>query len=310
MPLITLQHDRLRLAINPGLGAGIADFSILGPSKLHYPLMRRAAPDEANPSALASFLLAPYSNRVEHAAFNFRGVRHQLRPTTPEGFSIHGDVRHRPFEILDRTPYSARLRFESPRSENVNWPFAFACEVRYELAPDALDIDLNVHNLDQRPFPAGCGHHPYFPRRLFHDQDRLHLCAPVRTRYPLQRGLPTGEPSTTDPLIAQLARLSPVAPGHFDGIFGGFAGKAELFWDRSRVRMTFDCSPNLGHLVLFTPHADAATDSPLPFIAVEPVTHVNNAFNLLDAGRTDTGLVILEPGQALYTSFRIGVRAE
>lgn len=32
---------------------------------------------------------------------------------------------------------------------------------------------------------------------------------------------------------------------------------------------------------------------------MEPVSHVTDAFNLADAGRTDTGMLVLEPGETL-----------
>lgn len=308
MPLITLQEDRLRASIDPSLGAGLADFSLAGPGKWWYPLMRRAAGDETNPSGLASFLLAPYSNRIAGAAFLFQGQKIQLKPTTPDGLTQHGDVRSRPFTILDRSPLSARLRLDSREHAGVNWPWPFACEVRYELSAESLTIDLSVTNLGDTPMPAGCGHHPYFPRRLIDDRDTLHLKAPVRTRYPLHNGLPTG-PGADDPIVAHLAELRPIRPGHFDGVLGGFGGAAELFWDRSHVRLTMTASPNMGHLVLFTPHDPPTSDRVLPYIAVEPVTNVNDGFNRFAAGEPGTGVVVLEPGATLTTTLTMTVRA-
>jgi aldose 1-epimerase len=312
MGLITLQEDRLRLSIDPALGAGITDFSLSGAAKWWYPLMRRAAPGETNSSGLASFLLAPYSNRIANARFRFGGREVALKPTTPEGFTIHGDVRSRAFAILDRSPISARLKFDSRHAPNgdVNWPWPFACEVRYELDGPALVIDLSVTNLGDSPMPAGCGHHPYFPRRLLDDRDTLHLRCPVRTFYPLKNGIPTSNPNTTDPILAHLAELRPVRPGHFDGVLGGFAGRAELLWDKSRVRLTIDSSENLGHLVLFTPHESPDSDRPLPFVAVEPVTNVNDGFNRAAAGEAGTGVVTLAPGQSLSTTCRFTVSVE
>ena len=51
------------------------------------------------------------------------------------------------------------------------------------------------------------------------------------------------------------------------------------------------------HLVVFTSPARAS-------IAIEPVSHVNNAVNLA-AARDDTGLVILAPGASLSGSLTL-----
>ena len=42
-------------------------------------------------------------------------------------------------------------------------------------------------------------------------------------------------------------------------------------------------------LVVYTPAGQG-------FFCVEPATNCVDAFNLADAGRTDTGLIVLEPG--------------
>ena len=46
MQTITLESPLLRCSIAPTLGAGIADFSLKGPSGFFFPIMRRAAPEE------------------------------------------------------------------------------------------------------------------------------------------------------------------------------------------------------------------------------------------------------------------------
>ena len=67
--MITLANDSLRLSIAPELGAGIADFSIKGPTGFFFPLMRRSATGETNASLLGSFFMAPWVNRIRGARF-------------------------------------------------------------------------------------------------------------------------------------------------------------------------------------------------------------------------------------------------
>lgn len=305
MPPITLAAAPLRLVIDPELGSGIADFSLLGPSGVYYPMMRRAAPGETNSSLLASFIMAPWVNRINGAAFSFMGREHRLTVNTKDGppMAQHGDVRKRPWRVASVASDHAVLEFESCDHQGSNWPWAYACRVVYALDSRGLTIDLDVSNRDASPMPAGCGHHPYFSRRLFNDLDRLHIQAPVAARYPLVKGCATAEP-TPDRLTDYLAELRPVPETHVDDVFSGFSGTATLRWDASDVTLRMTASPNMSHLVVFAPHIEGKGQAPLPFIAVEPQTQVNDALNLAAKGYTGTGTVVLNPGETLRTRVR------
>ncbi|MEQ8769665.1 MAG: aldose 1-epimerase [Phycisphaerales bacterium] len=304
MARLALQSGALHAEIDAACGASITDFSIEGPAGDRFPMMRRA-PGLLESSSLAScFLLAPWSNRIADAAFSFDGRDHVLRPNFPDGTAIHGDTRDRPWRITDRTPVSARLVFDSREHERVNFPWPFACVVRYELRPDALRVDLSVTNLGGEPVPAGCGLHPFFVRRLFSDADEVRLRAPVGGRYPCHNQLAEG-PHRDDDACARLRAGGPTEPG-LDDCFGGFEGRAQITWPASGVSMTIDCSDALDHLVVFTPTRDGDA---LPWFCVEPVTHANDAFNLEGRG-VPAGSRTLDPGETLSTTTTFHVRTE
>lgn len=308
MQRITLDADPLRVCVDPALGATLTEFSLRGPCDDRYPLMRRAPDAPAETAQGASFLMAPWTNRIRDARFGFDGRTHQLRPNFPDGTAIHGVVRDAPWRITDRTPASARMVFDSRAHEYANFPFAFAAVFRVELAPDELTLDLAVTNLDDRPMPAGCGHHPYFPRALMAAGEDLELTAPVSGRYPAKDCLPTG-PARHDAVCDTITRGGPVGNPGLDDVFAGFGGTATLTWPKSRVRMTMRCSEAFNHLVVFTPRLDPAdaASPPLPWICVEPCTMPNDGFNLMHQGQTDMGVRTLEPGQTLDTKVRFRV---
>ena len=56
----------------------------------------------------------------------------------------------------------------------------------------------------------------------------------------------------------------------------------------------------LDFLVVFTPTGR-------PFCCAEPVSHVTDAFNLAAAGRADTGICTLSPGEMLRASVTLSV---
>lgn len=305
MDRITLDAGPLRLGLDPALGASLTEFSLRGPCDDRYPLMRRAPGWSTDPAECSSFLMGPWTNRIRDARFTFQNQPHQLRPNFPDGTAIHGVLREAPWRITDRTPVSARLVYDSRAHEAANFPFAFGSVFRAELAPEELTLDLSITNLDDRPMPAGCGHHPYFPRTLMAAGEPVHLTAGVGARYETTNCLPTG-PARDDQVCAALRAGGPLGDPNLDDVFAGFDSRAVITWPDSGVRLTMDCSESFNHLVVFTPRL-RANGPPLPWFCVEPCTMPNDGFNLMSQGQTDTGVRVLQPGETLQTSVRFRV---
>jgi aldose 1-epimerase len=83
-----------------------------------------------------------------------------------------------------------------------------------------------------------------------------------------------------------------------DHCFDGWSGPAEWGDDRLRIAVTSDQT----RLVV-------CTDPSRDFVAIEPVSHVNNAFGMLAAGASAAalGLVVLTPGASIRASMTIRV---
>ena len=105
---IEINDGRLRALIDPEEGAGVMAFAVQRAGSW-IDLM----PDVAAGSDLAcsSFLMVPYSNRIEHGAFSFAGRQYQL--ANGENHAIHGDVRKRPWKVLARQQGRLRCGFDS-----------------------------------------------------------------------------------------------------------------------------------------------------------------------------------------------------
>lgn len=314
--MITLHSHALSLSLAPNLGAGIADFSITDPHGTPRALMRRAAPNETNASNLASFFMAPWANRIRNATFSFNNTAHTLRPTSADGMAQHGDVRKRPWRATQSAANSAVLEIDSRDFADANWPWPFACRAIYTLLgterAGSLRIDLLVRNLGDGPMPAGCGHHPYFMRRLWDAGDDLSIRVPVAARYPVQAGCAVGPPAEDD-LTRRLRAGGPVPAEPVDAVFiadSTAPNVAELHWPASRVRMRIRASANLSHWVVFAPHESADRPSPREFIALEPQTQVNDALNLAATGVFGTGTIVLNPREELATTCMFEVEAE
>jgi aldose 1-epimerase len=295
---IVIEHGGLRLEIDPAIGAGIADFSLRGPDGAWWPVMRRAPLRPAHFNDLACYLLAPWSNRIAGARFEFGGHVHQLEPDWPDGTAIHGLVKDKPWRILDRSPFSARLAFDG---DGLPYPFAFACEARYEVVDRSLVCDLAVRNTGEAPMPAGCGFHPFFRKRLWEDEECLVLCR-VAGRYPATGQIPTG-PAAADAVTVRLAAPHPLGRVELDDVFDGFAGAA-IGWPGAGVRAVFGASAALGHAVIYAPVREG---TPLPFFCLEPVSMVNDGFNALARGEPGTGVTVLAPGESLAVRWALRI---
>ena len=81
-----------------------------------------------------------------------------------------------------------------------------------------------------------------------------------------------------------------------DHCFGGWDGRAEVHWPETGIRLRIEAEPLFGHLVIYIPAGRE-------IFCVEPVSHVNDGFNLAGRGVADTGVRILVPGETLRTSY-------
>lgn len=297
---ITLELDHLKLVINPSIGASIVALLIKNDANRWAPVLRTAPNDSSNASDAGSFVMAPWTNRIKNARFDDDNSEHLLRSNMDDASAIHGIVRDLPWTISDRSPISARFVFDSRTFEQstINYPFKFGAVQRFEIGPKAVEIDLSVTNLDDRPIPVGCGHHPYIHRHLFSDADDLRISLDVSGRYPSQGCIPTGDP-INDAICNAFRTNAPIGNPGLDDVFAGFEGSAHFEWAMSNIRMQMRCSDNLNHVVIYTPKEPDG--SPNEFVCVEPVTMVNDGFNRLDAGHTDTGVTILKPMETLST---------
>jgi aldose 1-epimerase len=236
--------------------------------------LRAGRPDRA-----AAFPLVPYSNRIRAGRFSFRGravVEPLNRP--PGRHAIHGPGWQARWHPTDVRTAEARLEYRHPAGA---WPWAYHAIQRFTLAPARLTVELSLTNQSAAPMPAGIGWHPYFPRTR-----RATISADVRAMWL------TDEEQLPTELVAPPAR--PFGRGR-DNCFVGWSRRAAIDWPELGARLVMRAEPPLDYLVVFTPARRG-------FFCVEPVSHVTDAFNLAEAGRDDSGTLVLEPGETLRTA--------
>mgnify|MGYP006428080719 CR=1 FL=1 len=292
MPPVELQNDRLRLTVDPDHGAGILALgAFVDDTWLSLmPDTRRADCD----LACASFLMVPYSNRIENGTFTFAGRTYQLQ--NADSHAIHGDTRKRPWRVTEQSQHHLRCTFSSAEHQPVNWPWPFDAEASFELRHEELHLGLRLTNRGGAAMPAGFGWHPYFSRALRHEGEPVALQFTLDGAYPDAHGnrIPSGPLAPLSPQ-QDFSRERLLAPDNFlDTCCHGFTG-GHISWPQSGVRLRFAAAANCQHLVLYNPEGK-------PYFAVEPVTNANNGVNLLAQGDPTCGTVPLEPGASLDSS--------
>lgn len=301
MSVKTIANEALELAVVPEAGASIAGL-VARVRGARVPILR-PTPDDAiaslNSSLFACFALVPWSNRLADARFTFAGRSYQLRPNTPEGYAIHGDVRKRPWQVRAETDASLELAFASRDFADVNFPFPFEVGLRYALDGTTLSATLALTSCADEPMPAGIGFHPYYRRTLLDDAEQVEVRATAPRAY---RELVPVHPPLPIAADQDFSRRRALGDQDFDTCFAGWDGKATITWPRSGVRAHVACDATLDHMILFAPPGK-------PFFALEPVSNANNGFNLAALGDHDAGMRVLDPGETLRGTWRLTVES-
>jgi aldose 1-epimerase len=280
--MIRLQDGGLVCEVAPQLGGCIAGLWLEG-----QPVLRsQPAAQLLSVRQSGCYPLVPFSNRIGGATLVWQGTQHPLiRNNGDEPHAIHGIGWQRPWQVLEQEGPFVMLAYE--HRADAAWPFAFDSSQTLRLRGNMLEMTLSITNQAQVPAPAGLGWHPYFTKRA---DSRIAFAAQGRWEMGADK-LPTTR-SSTGGLDADCAVLD------IDHCYDGWSGAAVLEDGSLRVRVT----SSLTRLVVFThPGRDS--------VAIEPVSHVNNAANLVTAGADPEalGLRTLAPGESMSAQMSIEV---
>jgi aldose 1-epimerase len=279
----TLQNGALRCELVPALGGCITGLW-WGQQQL-----LRGTPAAVLGSALASasYPLVPYSNRIGHRILRWAGKTHTLAANfAPEPHAIHGVGWERPWRLESHSAAQAVLSYS--HQADASWPFDFDSHQTIRVVDHALQLHLSVTNRSAEAAPVGLGWHPYFAK-----SSNTHIAFDAKGRWDMDASkLPSAR--RDHPGLDTACTTLDV-----DHCFDGWSGTLLLTESGLRLRLTSD----LRHLVVFTtPGRDS--------IAIEPVSHVNNALGLAhQTGQSpeSLGLRSLQPEETFAAWMRIDV---
>ncbi|GBQ84588.1 aldose 1-epimerase [Gluconacetobacter johannae DSM 13595] len=294
--MIELAAGNARLGLLPDLGGAIAHWTS-GATQLLHPVRDLNLLAQKG-RRVAGYPLLPFSNRVADGRFHFEGEDYRLSPNFGgETHAIHGNGWEHAWELELLSDASATLvlSWHPPHgAEVVEWPFAYCAQLRFDLREDSLSIGMLIENTDSRPQPVGMGFHPYFPRR-----SGLRLGFSADTVWTSdERNLPSLRVPATGAWSFEHMRA--IDGQAIDNCYAEWPGAAFLRWPNEGLALTVEADEPFRHLVLFTPPDK-------PYIAVEPVSNMNDGLN--HPGIVDRGVRVLAPGAKLEGHIRFVLTA-
>ncbi len=269
--LVTLTNGRLRVVVQPGLGAGLTQMAVWHDG--HWqPLMRPLQGRARDPEQMACGVLMPWSNRLYGGGFRWRDRAVIIEPLRPgDRMPLHGHAWLAPWQVVADTPEELVLthRFQSPSG------FDYAGQVRYRLEDTTLRVELSVEHRGTSPLPYGLGLHPWFVRDLdtvvaFRSTGRWEPDAGQAPRRFRQL-------DGRRPLSFDTAR--PLPPELIDHAYTGWNGTAEIRWPARGLALRMRANAPAPYLVVYSPPPQAYRPD---FVCLEPVTHLNDAHRAAD----------------------------
>ncbi|WP_347253033.1 aldose 1-epimerase [Leminorella grimontii] len=279
--VIERSRGNVSIAVAPELGGALAWLRWRG-----HDVLRPFDPaGEKRANLCGSYPLVPWSNRIADGQFSFAGQRHRLvRNFGDSPHAVHGIGWQSTWEVVEETASDIVIGLERAASEA--WPWPWRAEQRFTLTDDALTIALCYRNLSEGPVPAGLGFHPFFAN-----------AAESQVRFPAERVWLNDEASLPKEEIAvpekwDYKEFRTPVHGSVDNCFCGWNGEAAVRWPSRGFSATLT-APGVSNAVFFIPGPERNV------VAIEPVSHINNAINLFSSDDDERAMDIVNPGDAL-----------
>ncbi|MEX0295874.1 aldose 1-epimerase [Pseudomonas putida] len=230
-----------------------------------------------------AYPLIPYSNRIRNAHLHFAGRDYPLSAhPAAKPHTLHGVTHTVPWQVVDQSDQQLTI---ACKYQGEHWPWAFRAEQHYLLDGQRLSIELVLINLGDSPMPAGLGLHPYFLRQ-----------PGLKVRYQVGREWQIDDQYLATGVCGEVIQAQLIdadegqAMAHYQSAWDG-----QLLLDYPSGILSLKASEPLSHFVAFAP-ADS------PYLCLEPVSHLADAFNQPPDRWAQTGTLELAPGQRLQAS--------
>jgi aldose 1-epimerase len=278
--LLECHYGDIHLAIAPELGGALAWLRWKG-----HDILRPLSPaGELRANLCGSYPLIPWSNRIANGRFSFNDEAHAVaRNFGDHPHPLHGNGWQSIWQPLQVAENEIVLELNSPASES--WPWPYRAEQRVRVYGNTLRMELSYFNSAQESVPVGLGFHPFFA-------DAAHS----EVQFTADNVWLNGDdslPSTQHSVPAAWRYDKFRAPefGSVDNCFTGWQSPAKVRWPSRRIHVEIHSAAS--NAILFIPPAERNV------VAIEPVTHINNAINRLPADGSPQAMSTINAGESL-----------
>lgn len=278
--MLKLQNEQARMAIMPEMGGSVLYFDLLVDGKWQ-PVMRHV--EQANDIIeAASFPLAPFCGRIRDGKFTFNNRQIVLpRNRTDQKHTIHGQAWQFPWTVDENSDTAARLSFVY---EPGDWPWKYEVKQHFRLNGPALEMTMQIRNLDHEPMPGAMGFHPYFDKAV-----------PVfLNTYAKDVWMIDDEVMPTELIPAEgewsLGPDKPLENFVCDQNFQHWSREATLRWPARDLSVSITADEAFPVLVIYCPEGQ-------PYFCFEPAGNVADAVNAQPTGDQAIDMPVLQPGE-------------
>jgi aldose 1-epimerase len=274
---VELRREDVVARIDAADGGRIVSLVIAGLERIRFKARARAR----DPAVYwGCYPMVPWAGRLADGRIPTKDGEVRLEPNLPPS-AIHGLGFDKSWDIVERSETAATMACEL---RGLGWPFGGRALQTLRLGANSLELGLEVGRYT-RAGPVGLGWHPWFARPEMGDIElRVNSSEVLVVDADL---VPTGEVRGVTP--REDLRSGPALGGRrLDHVYVRTTGPAIVRWPDLDLRIEYDQS--MQTVVVHTPPEG---------VCVEPQTMWPNAPLLAAAGIGDTGLRMLEPGQAL-----------
>jgi aldose 1-epimerase len=294
---ISSPDGNLSLELRPESGGSIGHFKLRRKNGVFDLFRPYSETLPQTPLNMASFPLTPYSNRIINGRLTVGGKGYDIGPLhAPEPHQLHGDGWLQSWTVEETGQHYASLTLHTKKAART--PYVYDAKQVFTLANERLDIDMEVTNRSGFALPFGLGHHPYFIRnektvlkarlpKVWHSRNIVpEKLADTPPKWDFSKGIGLAD-----------AHFHPPSEGFrgtdlLDHCFQGWDQVAEIAWPDAGVRLAMKADPVFRNFVIYIPNGQN-------FFCAEPVTNINDGFNLKEKGVPDTGTVMLQDGETL-----------
>lgn len=289
--LVRLAAGSLCLLLAPDVGGAVAAFYDEQAGE-RFDWLRPATTEalaRRDVSAMASYPLLPWCNRIRDGRAHFAGREVAIAPGHPAQPSgrhpLHGIGWLRPWQVAEASTTRARLALSV--EADAQWPWRFEASQLFELEPAGLRCTITLTNRDTAPMPAGMGHHPYFPHRA---GTRLQSDTAAMWRGDAEV-MPVALERTAE--VARLREGVLLADLDLDNNFVGWQHETRIEWPMASRVLVMAAESPLDFFVLYCPRG-------AEHFCAEPVSQCTDAINLWARhGPDQVGGTSLAPGASI-----------